>query len=185
MVDQKKAETAVRMLLEAIGEDPDREGLRETPQRVARMYQEICGGYDQDAKDHLSTVFEDRNSTMVVERDIPFYSLCEHHMLPFMGRVHIGYIPNGQVTGLSKLARTVEVFARRLQIQERMTGQIADAIMESMNAAGAIVVVEAEHLCMSMRGVRKPGATTTTVVKRGEFVTNPAAEDEFFRLLRL
>ena len=101
MVDQKKAETAVRMLLEAIGEDPDREGLRETPQRVARMYQEICGGYDQDAKDHLSTVFEDCNSTMVVERDISFYSLCEHHMLPFMGRVHIGYIPNGQVTGLS------------------------------------------------------------------------------------
>ena len=106
-------------------------------------------------------------------------------MLPFMGRVHIGYIPNGQVTGLSKLARTVEVFARRLQIQERMTGQIADANLDSMNAAGAIVVVEAEHLCMSMRGVRKPGATTTTVIKRGEFVTNPAAEDEFFRLLRL
>ncbi len=183
MFDQEKIQQATRLLLEAIGEDPQREGLVETPARVARMYEEICGGLQQDASEHLSTTFEVADSGMVVERDIAFYSMCEHHLLPFFGRAHIAYIPDGRVAGLSKLARTVEVYARRLQLQERLTAQVADALMEHLGAKGAIVMMEAEHMCMSMRGVRKPGAQTVTLVKRGVFESDCELVDEFFRMV--
>ncbi|MBQ3583836.1 MAG: GTP cyclohydrolase I FolE [Lachnospiraceae bacterium] len=169
MIDKEKIETAVRMLLEGIGEDINREGLQETPQRVARMYEEIYGRLESDAGEHLQKTFESTTSDMVVEKDITFYSMCEHHLLPFYGVVHIAYIPNGRVAGLSKLARTVEVYARRPQIQERMTGQIAQAIMEHLQAKGAMVVIEAEHMCMSMRGIKKPGSKTVTFSALGEF----------------
>ena len=183
MVDQDKVKQAVRLLLEGIGEDPSREGLLETPDRVARMYTELAGGMDQSAADHLSKTFEVADGGMVIEHDITFYSLCEHHMLPFYGKVAIGYIPNGRVAGLSKLARTVEVFARRLQLQERLTAQIADALMDELDCAGAIVLIEAEHMCMTMRGVQKPGTQTTTLVCRGAFADDPALEERFFRML--
>lgn len=183
MFDQKKIQQATRLLLEAIGEDPQREGLLDTPARVARMYEEICGGMQQDAAEHLSTTFEASEAGMVVERDIPFYSLCEHHLLPFFGRAHIAYLPSGRVAGLSKLARTVEVFARRLQLQERLSAQVADALMEHLGAKGVIVMMEAEHMCMSMRGVCKPGTQTVTLVKRGAFEQDPALVDEFFRMV--
>lgn len=183
MVDQEKVRRAVRLLLEGIGEDPTREGLVETPDRVARMYTELAGGMDQRAADHLSKTFEVSDSGMVIERDITFYSLCEHHMLPFYGTVTIGYMPRGRVAGLSKLARTVEVFARRLQLQERLTAQIADALMEDLDCAGAIVLVEAEHICMTMRGVQKPGTKTMTLVRRGVFEDDPALEARFFHIL--
>lgn len=184
MVDREKVQAAVRLLLEGIGEDPDREGLIETPDRVARMYEELNGGMDQDPAVHLSKVFHVDNNEMVVEKDIPFYSLCEHHLLPFFGKVHLAYIPDGKVAGLSKLARTVEVFARRLQLQERLTAQIADALVEDLSAKGAIVMIEAEHMCMSMRGVSKPGTQTATLVKRGAFETDSRLVDDFFRLVR-
>lgn len=184
MVDREKVQAAVRLLLEGIGEDPDREGLIETPDRVARMYEELNGGMDQDPAVHLSKVFRVDNNEMVVEKDIPFYSLCEHHLLPFFGKVHLAYIPDGKVAGLSKLARTVEVFARRLQLQERLTAQIADALVEDLSAKGAIVMIEAEHMCMSMRGVSKPGTQTATLVKRGAFETDSRLVDDFFRLVR-
>lgn len=184
MVDQEKVQQAVRLLLEGIGEDPQREGLLETPERVARMYAELVGGMDDSPAHHLSKTFSVSNNEMVVERDIPFYSLCEHHMLPFFGHAHVAYIPDGKVAGLSKLARTVEVYARRLQLQERLTAQIADALMNDLGAKGAIVMVEAEHMCMSMRGVNKPGSQTATLVKRGAFETNKGLVDDFFRLLR-
>ena len=184
MVDREKVQAAVRLLLEGIGEDPDREGLIETPDRVARMYEELNGGMDQDPAVHLSKVFQVDNNEMVVEKDIPFYSLCEHHLLPFFGKVHLAYIPDGKVAGLSKLARTVEVFARRLQLQERLTAQIADALVEDLSAKGAVVMIEAEHMCMSMRGVSKPGTQTATLVKRGAFETDGRLVDDFFRLVR-
>lgn len=183
MVDHKKVEQAIRLLLEGIGEDPDREGLVETPDRIARMYEEICGGMNEDAAEHLKKTFTAENNEMVVEKDITFYSMCEHHMLPFYGKVHIAYIPDGKVVGLSKLARTVEVFARRLQLQEQLTGQIADALMEHMQAKGAIVMIEAEHMCMTMRGIKKPGSQTVTLARRGVFETDPALEERFFRML--
>ena len=183
MVDHKKVEQAIRLLLEGIGEDPDREGLAETPDRIARMYEEICGGMNEDAEEHLKKTFTAENNEMVVEKDITFYSTCEHHLLPFYGKVHIGYIPDGKVVGLSKLARTVEVFARRLQLQEQLTGQIADALMEHMQAKGAIVMIEAEHMCMTMRGIKKPGSQTVTLARRGVFETDPALEERFFRML--
>lgn len=183
MIDHQKAQQAVAMLLEAIGEDPSREGLLETPARVARMYEEVCGGYDENAAEHLGTTFHVDGSEMVLERDIRFYSLCEHHLLPFFGVAHVAYIPNGEVTGLSKLARTVEVFARRLQLQERLTAQIADALMDDLHAKGAIVMIQAEHMCMSMRGVRKPGSQTATLAKRGVFESDPRLADDFFRML--
>lgn len=183
MVDQDKVREAVRLLLEGIGEDPEREGLLETPDRVARMYGELCGGADQHPSDHLSKTFSVSNEGMVVERDITFYSLCEHHMLPFYGKVAIGYLPNGRVAGLSKLARTVEVFARRLQLQEQLTAQIADAIMEELGCKGSIVLIEAEHMCMTMRGVQKPGTLTTTLACRGAFADDPALEERFFRMV--
>ena len=183
MVDHKKVEQAIRLLLEGIGEDPDREGLAETPDRIARMYEEICGGMNEDAEEHLKKTFTAENNEMVVEKDITFYSMCEHHMLPFYGKVHIAYIPDGKVVGLSKLARTVEVFARRLQLQEQLTGQIADALMEYMQPKGALVMVEAEHMCMTMRGIKKPGSQTVTLARRGVFETDPTLEERFFRML--
>jgi len=183
MVDHKKVEQAIRLLLEGIGEDPDREGLAETPDRIARMYEEICGGMNEDAAEHLKKTFTAENNEMVVEKDITFYSMCEHHMLPFYGKVHIAYIPDGKVVGLSKLARTVEVFARRLQLQEQLTGQIADALMEYMQPKGALVMIEAEHMCMTMRGIKKPGSQTVTLARRGVFETDPSLEERFFRML--
>ena len=183
MVDQQKVEQAVRLLLEGIGEDPTREGLVETPARVARMYTELAGGMDQDAQEHLSRTFSVASNDLVIERDITFYSLCEHHMLPFYGKATIGYIPNGRVAGLSKLARTVEVFARRLQLQEQLTAQIADALMEYLTPQGAIVMLEAEHMCMTMRGVQKPGTQTVTLARRGVFETDPSFEERFFNML--
>ena len=183
MVDQDKVREAVRLLLEGIGEDPTREGLVETPDRVARMYSELCDGMDRSASEHLSKTFAVSGDDLVIERDITFYSLCEHHMLPFYGKAAIGYIPNGRVAGLSKLARTVEVFARRLQLQEQLTAQVADALMAELDCKGAIVYMEAEHMCMTMRGVQKPGTKTATLARRGAFVENPEFEASFFRML--
>ena len=183
-MDQEKLKQAVSLLLEAIGEDKEREGLKDTPDRIARMYEEIFEGYDKDPKEILSKVFTADNSEMVIEKDITFYSMCEHHMMPFYGKAHIAYIPGEKVVGISKLARTVEVFARRLQIQERMTGQIADAIMESLGAKGAMVVLEAEHMCMTMRGVKKPGSKTVTVASRGAFSDSEELRNRFFSLMR-
>ncbi len=184
MVDQQKVEEAVRLLLEGIGEDPTREGLVETPARVARMYAEqLAAGMEDDAGEHLSKTFTVGSDDLVIERDITFYSLCEHHMLPFYGKAAIGYIPNGRVAGLSKLARTVETFARRLQLQEQLTAQIADALMDYLMPQGAIVLLEAEHMCMTMRGVQKPGTKTVTLARRGVFETDPALEQRFFNML--
>lgn len=183
MVDQDKVREAVRLLLEGVGEDPTREGLVETPDRVARMYSELCDGMDRSASEHLSKTFAVSGDDLVIERDITFYSLCEHHMLPFYGKAAIGYIPNGRVAGLSKLARTVEVFARRLQLQEQLTAQVADALMAELDCKGAIVYMEAEHMCMTMRGVQKPGTKTATLARRGAFVENPELEARFFRML--
>ena len=182
MVDKNKIEEAVRLLLEGIGEDPNREGLVETPERIARMYEEIFAGLSEDAGPILSKCFTCDNNEIVLEKDITFYSMCEHHLLPFYGKAHVAYIPNGKVVGLSKLARTVEVFAKRPQLQERMTAQIADAVMEELDCQGVMVVVEAEHMCMTMRGVKKPGSKTVTCVARGAF----EQEDKkaaFYRML--
>ncbi len=183
MIDHKKIEQAVRLLLEGIGEDPQREGLIDTPDRIARMYEEIYGGMEEDPGVPLAKTFSVQDSEMVVERDITFYSTCEHHLLPFYGKAHIAYIPDGKVVGLSKLARTVEVYARRLQIQEQLTGQIADALMEHIRPKGAMVVLEAEHLCMTMRGIKKPGSQTVTLARRGVFAEDPSLEERFFRML--
>ncbi|MEU6577073.1 GTP cyclohydrolase I FolE [Streptomyces sp. NPDC046805] len=168
--DEKRAENAVRELLIAVGEDPEREGLRETPARVARAYRELLAGLRQEPEDVLTTTFDLGHDEMVLVKDIEIVSLCEHHLLPFHGVAHVGYIPaeTGKITGLSKLARLVDVFARRPQVQERLTTQIADSLMEILDARGAIVVVEAEHMCMSVRGIRKPGAKTTTSAVRGQ-----------------
>ena len=182
-MDQEKIREGVKLILEGIGEDTEREGLLETPDRIARMYEEIAGGMYEDASVHLSKRFHVDNNEMVVEKDITFYSLCEHHMLPFYGKVHVAYVPDGTVVGLSKIARTVEVFARRLQLQEQLTGQIADALLEHMQAKGAIVMIEAEHMCMTMRGIKKPGSQTVTLARRGVFETDPALEERFFRML--
>lgn len=184
MIDKFKVEQAVRMLLEGIGEDPDREGLIETPQRIARMYEEIYGGMEEDASEHLKKTFHVDNNEMVVEKDITFYSTCEHHLLPFYGKAHIAYIPDGKVVGLSKLARTVEVYAKRLQLQEQLTAQIADALMENLAPKGVMVMVEAEHLCMTMRGIKKPGSQTVTVVKRGVFEKDQDLTNLFFNMIR-
>ena len=183
MRDHEKIKQAVRLFLEGIGEDVSREGLKETPERIARMCGELYGGMEEDASVHLAKTFSVDSSEMVIEKDIPFYSTCEHHILPFYGKAHIAYIPDGKVVGLSKLARTVEVFARRLQLQEQLTGQIADALMEFMQPKGAIVMVEAEHMCMTMRGIKKPGSKTVTLARRGAFETDPALEERFFRMM--
>lgn len=184
MVDQKKIEKAVRLLLEGIGEDMTREGLADTPNRIARMYEEIYKGMEEDPAKHLSKTFAVDSNGIVVEKDITFYSTCEHHMMPFYGRAHIAYLPDGRVVGLSKLARTVEVYARRLQIQEHMTAQIAEAIMEHLQPQGVMVMVEAEHMCMTMRGVAKPGSQTVTLAARGCFADNPQLQQYFFEMIR-
>jgi GTP cyclohydrolase I len=168
--DFAKVEEGVRLILEGIGEDLGRPGMRDTPARVARMYQEITTGLHEDASDVLQAVFEEGHDEMVMVRDIPMYSLCEHHLLPFLGKAHVAYVPSeGRITGLSKLARLVDGLAKRPQVQERLTSQVADALVERLHPQGALVVIEAEHLCMSMRGVRKPGAITVTSAVRGVF----------------
>ena len=184
-VDQERAERAVRELLAAIGEDPDREGLRDTPARVARAYTEIFAGLRMAADDVLTTTFDIGHEELVIVRDIEVFSTCEHHLVPFHGIAHVGYIPGegGRVTGLSKLARLVDVYAKRPQVQERLTSQIADALMRILKPQGALVVVQCEHLCMSMRGVRKPGARTVTSAVRGT-MTNAATRAEAMALLR-
>ncbi len=183
MVNQEKVKEAIKLLLEGIGEDPEREGLRETPDRIARMYGELCGGIEEDVSEILSKTFHTGNTEMVLERDIVFYSMCEHHMLPFYGKVHIAYLPDGKIVGLSKLARCVEVYARRLQIQERMTEEIAEAVMEHLSPKGVMVMVEAEHMCMTMRGVKKPGSQTVTYAAKGAFAGERDLQQQFFRLL--
>jgi GTP cyclohydrolase I len=182
--DAARAEAAVRELLLAVGEDPEREGLRDTPARVARAYQEIFAGLRQEPEDVLTTVFDIGHEEMVIVRDIELYSTCEHHLVPFHGVAHVGYIPNedGRITGLSKIARLVEVYARRPQVQERLTTQIADAMVRILEPRGVLVVVECEHLCMSMRGVRKPGSRTVTSAVRGQ-LRNPATRAEAMSLL--
>lgn len=185
MMDQEKIKEGVKLLLEGIGEDINREGLKDTPDRIARMYCEVFGGMYEDASEHLSKVFTVDNNEMVLEKDIVFYSMCEHHLLPFYGKAHVAYIPDGKVVGLSKLARTVEVYARRPQIQEQMTGQIADAIMEHLAPKGAMVVVEAEHMCMTMRGIKKPGSKTVTYACRGEFAENESLQNRFYQMLNV
>ncbi|MCG7296147.1 GTP cyclohydrolase I FolE [Corynebacterium afermentans] len=184
--DRERAEAAVRELLIAVGEDPDREGLVETPARVARAYEEVFAGLHEDPKVHLEKSFSENHRELVLVRDIPIYSTCEHHLVPFYGVAHIGYIPGpeGKVTGLSKLARVADMYAKRPQVQERLTAQIADAIVEKLNASAVIVVIECEHLCMAMRGIRKPGATTTTSAVRGGFQNNAASRAEVLSLIR-
>ncbi len=183
--DHARAAAAVRELLIACGEDPDREGLRETPARVARAYQEMFAGLFLDPDAVLERTFDEGHDELVLVRDIPMYSQCEHHLVPFHGMAHVGYIPNaaGRVTGLSKLARLVDLYARRPQVQERLTSQIADAMMSRLQPRGAIVVIEAEHLCMAMRGVRKPGSTTTTSAVRGIFKTSASSRGEVLDLM--
>jgi GTP cyclohydrolase IA len=184
-VDMPRIERAVREILLAIGEDPDRDGLVDTPARVARMYAEQLAGMRQQPEDVLTRIFDSEHDEIVLVRDIEMYSMCEHHLLPFSGKAHIGYIPNekGEITGLSKLARLVDVYARRPQVQERMTYQIADALMRILDPLGVIVVLEAEHLCMSMRGVRKPGAKTVTSAVRGIFRDQAQTRAEAMSLL--
>ena len=184
--DRERAEAAVRELLIAVGEDPDREGLVETPARVARAYEEVFAGLREDPKVHLEKSFSENHRELVLVRDIPIYSTCEHHLVPFYGEAHIGYIPGpeGKVTGLSKLARVADMYAKRPQVQERLTAQIADAIVDKLNASAVIVVIECEHLCMAMRGIRKPGATTTTSAVRGGFQNNAASRAEVLSLIR-
>ena len=183
MVDQTKVKEAVRLLLEGIGEDVNREGLRETPERIARMYEQIFAGMEEDAAAHLSKTFAVASNEIVLVKDITFYSICEHHLMPFYGKAHIAYLPDGKVVGLSKLARTVEVYARRPQIQEQMTIQIAEAIMEHLKPQGVMVLLEAEHMCMTMRGVEKPGSRTVTMASRGCFQEKPELQELFFRML--
>jgi GTP cyclohydrolase IA len=183
--DEKRAEHAIRELLIAVGENPDREGLRETPRRVARAYQEIFAGLRQRPEDVLTTTFDLGHDEMVLVKDIEVMSSCEHHLVPFVGHAHIGYIPShdGKITGLSKLARLVDVYARRPQVQERMTRQIADAMVEGLKPRGVLVVVEAEHLCMAMRGIRKPGSITVTSAVRGIFRDSAATRAEAMSLV--
>jgi GTP cyclohydrolase I len=181
--DRDRVMRAVRELLEATGLNPDSEGLLETPRRVADMYVELFAGLQRDPMDDLRVSFEEEHEEMVIVRDIPFYSLCEHHLVPFFGVAHIGYLPNGRVIGLSKLARVLETYARRPQLQERMTSQIADALMTALEPRGVGVVIAAEHLCMTMRGIKKPGSRTLTSANRGAFRTNAATRSEFLTLL--
>ncbi len=182
--NQDRIETAVVEMLAAIGEDPERVGLLETPRRIAEMYGEVFGGLWIDPRKYLEVVFQVAHDEMVILRNIPFYSMCEHHFLPFHGEVHIGYIPDGQVVGVSKLARVVDGFARRPQIQEQLTSQIAEAIMEVLQPDGVAVVIEAEHLCMTMRGVKKPGSRMVTSGMRGDFKQSAVTRAEFLSLVQ-
>lgn len=182
-MDKDKVKEGVKLILEGIGEDTDREGLCETPGRVARMYEELMAGYEDNADKHLSTCFHAEKGDMVMEKEIPFYSICEHHLMPFYGKVAVAYISDGEVVGLSKIARTVEVYARRLQLQERMTAEIADAFIRGTSAKGVMVLVEAEHLCMTMRGIKKPGSKTVTTAARGVFAESDVLQGRFFSML--
>ena len=175
MVDKAKIEEAVKLLLEGIGEDVNREGLVETPQRIARM--------DEDPAVPLSKQFQVEGAGIVLEKDITFYSTCEHHLMPFFGKAHVAYLPDGKVVGLSKLARTVEIFARRPQLQEKLTAQVADALMDYLKPKGVMILIEAEHMCMTMRGVKKPGSKTVTVATRGAFEENAALQETFYHML--
>ena len=186
MIDQLKIEKAMISIIEAIGENPARQGLENTPQRVAEMYSELFSGLNQDPAEELTVGFEEGHRELVIVKDIPFYSMCEHHLLPFYGTAHLGYIPstNGIVAGVSKLARVVEIVAKRPQLQERMTSQIADAIAKALNPDGVAVVIEAEHLCMTMRGIKKPGANVVTSATRGSFRSKVATRAEFLSLVQ-
>lgn len=184
MMDSEKIKQGVRLLIEGIGEDPGREGLLETPERIARMYEEIFGGMELCADEPLAKTFTVLDNAMVLEKDIRFYSMCEHHFMPFYGMAHVAYIPDGKVTGLSKLARTVEIYAKRPQLQERLTAQIADALMEYLKPLGAMVMIEAEHMCMTMRGVKKPGSRTMTYICRGQFAADEKLQERFFSLVK-
>lgn len=184
-VNRTQIEEAVRLILEAIGEDPNREGLLDTPKRVAKMYEEVFEGLNQDPKEYFETIFGEEHEELVLVKDIPFYSMCEHHLVPFFGHAHVAYIPrNGKVTGLSKLARAVEAVSRRPQLQERITSTIADTIMEKLEPHGVMVVVEAEHMCMTMRGVKKPGAKTITSAARGILAEDAQARSEIISLIK-
>lgn len=185
MIDENKIREGVKLIIEGIGENPNREGLKETPDRIARMYSEVFSGLYEDVSSHLSKTFEVKEDNLVIEKDITYYSMCEHHFLPFFGKAHIAYIPNGKVAGLSKLARTVDVFARRPQLQERLTSDIADALMKHLKAKGVMVIVEGEHLCMTMRGVKKQGSKTITVTSKGVFEEDSRLKDEVYRLMTL
>lgn len=182
--NREQIEYHVGQILKLIGEDPDREGLIETPARVTRMYEEIFAGYAVDPKDVLGVTFDENHEELVIVKDIVYYSLCEHHMAPFFGKVHIGYVPSGKIAGLSKLARLVEAVSRRLQVQERITSQIANIIVDALEPSGVMVVVEGEHLCMCSRGVKKPGSKTVTSAVRGTFQTDAAQRAEFLSLIK-
>lgn len=185
-MDLKKIEDGVKLILEGLGEDLSREGIKETPKRVARLYQEVFSGLQQDPSELIVTTFSENHDEMILVKDIPLYSVCEHHLMPFLGKAHVAYIPGkeGKIVGISKLARVVDVFSKRLQVQERLTTQIADTLVKKLSPRGVLVVVEAEHLCMSMRGVKKPGALTVTSAVRGIFKTNSATRSEALALIR-
>lgn len=184
MIDQDKIKQATTLFLEGIGEDPNREGLLETPDRIARMCAQLFAGLEETPDEHLAKRFTVEHNEVVLVKDITFYSVCEHHLLPFFGKAHVAYIPDGQVVGLSKIARTVEVYARRPQIQEKLTGQIADAIMRCLNPQGVFVILEAEHLCMSMRGIKNPGAQTMTLAARGCFEGNDSLQSRILQMVK-
>ena len=183
-MDKEKIIAGAKLILEGIGEDLEREGLIETPERIARMYEEIFSGLGKDAEEILSKTFEVENNDLVIEKDITYFSMCEHHIIPFYGKAHIAYIPRGRVTGLSKLARTVELYAKKPQLQERLSSEIADAIMKYLDAEGVMVVVEGEHMCMTMRGVKKPGTKTVTTSYRGIFKEDATLRREVMMLLQ-
>ena len=182
MVDKQKVEQAIRLLLEGIGEDTEREGLKDTPDRIARMCMEIYGGLDEEADHHLAKQFEVENNEMVLEKDITFYSMCEHHLMPFYGKAHVAYIPNGKIVGLSKIPRIVDAFARRMQVQERLTDQIKNCIQEALDPLGVAVVIEAQHMCMQMRGIQKQNSVTTTSSFTGAFEKDKTRK-EFINLI--
>ncbi|MEW9049821.1 MAG: GTP cyclohydrolase I FolE [Neobacillus sp.] len=185
-VNRAQIEEAVRLILDAIGEDPDREGLLDTPKRVAKMYEEVFSGLNEDPKTHFETIFSEDHEELVLVKDIPFYSMCEHHLVPFYGKAHVAYIPkNGRVTGLSKLARAVEAVAKRPQLQERITSTVAESMMDTLDPYGVMVVVEAEHMCMTMRGVKKPGAKTITTAVRGTLAEDMSARSEILSLIKM
>jgi GTP cyclohydrolase IA len=184
-VNHEKIQQAVRMILEAVGEDPDREGLLDTPKRVAKMYAEVFSGLGKNPEDDLSAIFNEMHEEVVIVKDIPFFSMCEHHLVPFYGKAHVAYIPtNGRVTGLSKLARIVETIARQPQLQERITSTVADTLVNKLEPKAVAVIIEAEHMCMTMRGVKKPGASTITTSVRGQYQEDAAARAEVFSLMR-
>ena len=182
-MDKNKIQEGVKLILEGIGEDIHKKGCWKRSDRIARMYEELVAGYTDDASEHLKKRFHVDNNDMVIEKDIYFYSFCEHHMLPFYGTAAVAYIPDGEVVGLSKIARTLEVYAKRFQLQERLTAQVADVFMEELKPQGVMVLIEAEHMCMTMRGIKKPGTKTVTVVTRGVFEENESLQNQFYRMM--